>query len=147
MSATCERDGCDAALTGGRATQRFCSKACRKAAQRRRRRECQPPPATPAYPCPNDCGYVGRTRGETDRHRAKEHRPQLGPVKVTVLAALSFPCPDCDRVYDDDNRLTHHVRVIHEPPAPLPGGDQAAPTDREILVRAGAGRVHGEKYG
>lgn len=38
------------------------------------------------------------------------------PVVTTVLGGMEFTCPhdDCGRVYDDENRLIHHRRVIHD---------------------------------
>ena len=40
----------------------------------------------------------------------------LGGHRVRILASLTFTCGDCGRVYDDSNRLAHHVRELHDPP-------------------------------
>lgn len=68
------------------------------------------------------CGHAAATTADLNRHRRSYHQADPMPVTVKVLASLTFTCPveGCGRTYDDSNRLAHHKRVIHDPPAHVP---------------------------
>ena len=64
----------------------------------------------------DECGQPCGTPAQLAAHRRDYHRPKPIPRGVPLPGGMSFPCAHCGRVYDDENRLTHHRRVIHDEP-------------------------------
>lgn len=87
------------------------------------------------------------------RNVRPEDRPTTGlPHVVEVIDALEFPCPHegCPRhtdPYTDGNRLTHHLRVIHDIDPPERLDDLTGPSMGEVLHRAAGGTIRAVKVG
>ena len=47
------------------------------------------------------CGYIGNTKSNLAEHTKRIH--ETNPVK----------CPDCDKIFKNDQRLMHHKRKVH----------------------------------
>jgi hypothetical protein len=111
------------------------------------------PPADRPFACKEPgCGHPCRSRGELEKHRLAYH-DQKHPLPTTseVIAAMSFPCPheDCERhtrPYDDENRLNHHLRYLHEARAGS-ADERIVLSDREVIDGLVNGTVRAVKVG